>query len=134
MQPPQATPDSHGAAPCAVHQPIIDPAHEQAWWRQHFQSRPYVAPDAVFIDYGPAYGMGVDAYGRYPGSSFVEIEPELARDWDLVRGQSVLSWAHARPAALEAWQRVHAQQRVPGDRGNSSGDGRSTWEGRAAEP
>ena len=56
---------------------MIDPTAEEAYWRENFSSRPYVAQGATYDDYGPAYRYGVDAYGRYEGQSFEKAEPEL---------------------------------------------------------
>ena len=55
-----------GAAVCAIIgwlagkgvAELIDPTVEDAYWRTNFSTRSYVAPDAAFDDYGPAYGYG----------------------------------------------------------------------------
>lgn len=95
----------------------IDPAEQEAHWRSVFSKRPYVEPGATFLDYGPAYAYGVDAYSRYPGERYEEIENQLSRDWDTVRGDSGLSWERARHATRDAWQRVSdsIERAVPGD-------------------
>jgi phage tail tape-measure protein len=36
----------------------IDPTVEEAYWRENYASRPYVASGATFDDYGPAYRYG----------------------------------------------------------------------------
>lgn len=82
-----------------------DPAAEEAFWRDNYAQREYVAGGS-YDDYGPAYRYGVDAYGRYPGKSFEEVEAELSTDWDRSRGTSSLDWQRARPASLDAWQRL----------------------------
>ena len=84
----------------------VDPTSEDIYWRQNFTHRPYSGRDASFDDYGPAYGYGVAAYGRYPGRRFEELEADLARDWIRARGRSNLEWALAREAARDAWVRV----------------------------
>lgn len=101
----------------------IDPAEEEAYWRNTFAERPYVDPGATYLDYGPAYEYGVDAYSRYPGESYEDIEDQLARDWDTVRGDSGLSWERARHATRDAWQRVKdsVERALPG---NSDRDGK----------
>lgn len=95
----------------------IDPLEQEAYWRSVFSERPYVESGATFLDYGPAFGYGVDAYSRYPGEPYDEIEHQLARDWDTVRGDSGLSWERARHATRDAWQRVSdsVERAVPGD-------------------
>ncbi len=92
----------------------IDPTTEDAYWRQEYRGRPYVEADASYDNYGPAYGYGVSAFGRFEGRAFELIEPELAQDWNAMRGQSDLSWDRARPAVKDAWQRMN-EFRAKGD-------------------
>lgn len=84
----------------------INPSDESDYWREHYAQRDYVEPDASFDDYGPAYGFGVAAHGRYPGQPFDAVEDELERDWAAGRGRSALDWERARHAARDAWMRV----------------------------
>lgn len=84
----------------------IDPSLEDAFWRENYRQRPYVAAGSSFDDYGPAYGYGVASWGRYPGRSFDELDADLARDWTSARGRSNLDWALARNAARDGWGRV----------------------------
>lgn len=101
----------------------VDPAEEEAYWRTNYTGRPYVTSGLTYDDYGPAYRHGVDAYSRYPGRPFDEVEPELSRDWSTSRGSSKLEWEHARHATRDAWQRLsdRAERAMPGD---SDRDGR----------
>jgi hypothetical protein len=101
----------------------IDPTVEEAYWRENYQSRPYVGSDASFDDYGPAYGMGYSSLERYPDRSFDEVESDLGREWPERRGTSRLEWNDAKHAARDAWQRVSdgVERAVPGD---SDHDGR----------
>lgn len=85
----------------------IDPTREDAYWRDNYRSRPYFERGSIYDDYGPAYGFGVDAFGRYPGRSFDEVEPEMSRQWTSDRGASSLSWDSARHAVRDAWNRVN---------------------------
>lgn len=85
----------------------IDPTREDAYWRDNYSDRPYVANGSSYDDYGPAYGFGVDAVSRYPGRSFDEIEPEMSRAWGADSGTSSLRWDGARAAARDAWNRVN---------------------------
>ena len=84
----------------------IDPSLEDAYWRENFNSRPYVAAGSSYDDYGPAFGYGVASYSRYQGRSFDDLEADLARDWAGARGRSNLDWALARNATRDAWSRV----------------------------
>ena len=101
----------------------IDPTAEDAYWRENYSSRPYVDAGLGYEEFGPAYGFGVDAYRRYPGRRYDEIEPDLERGWDSARGGSSLSWERARHATRDAWDRVSdsVERAIPGD---SDRDGR----------
>jgi hypothetical protein len=85
----------------------IDPTVEDAYWRDNFSDRPYVERGSSYEDYGPAYGLGVDAFSRHPGRTFEEIEPELSEHWSTGNGGSKLRWDSARSAARDAWNRVN---------------------------
>lgn len=100
-----------------------DPVAEEAYWRDNYSSRPYVATGKSFDDYGPAYRYGVDSYSRYPDRSFDDVESDLGRDWGSARGRSSLEWEHAKHASRDAWHRVSnaAERVIPGD---SDRDGR----------
>ena len=82
----------------------IDPTVEDAYWRETYASRDYVAPGASWDDYGPAYGYGVSLYDA--DRSFDDVEPELAEGWAGARGPSTLGWGEAAPAARDSWTRI----------------------------
>lgn len=84
----------------------IDPTRERAYWSENFSGRDYVEKGSSFDDYGPAYGFGVDARGRYQGRDFDEVESEMSNDWGARRGGSRLSWERAKLAARDAWERI----------------------------
>lgn len=85
---------------------VIDPMREDAYWRDNFAGRSYVEQGASFGDYGPAYGFGVTAHGRYPGRSFEDVESEMSGSWSANRGSSSLSWERAKQAVRDAWNRI----------------------------
>jgi hypothetical protein len=85
----------------------IDPTAEDAYWRENYASRDYVAPGRSYSDYGPAYSYGVSRYQR--DRSFEDLEPELAEGWMGERGTSSLGWGEASHAARDAWDRVDRQ-------------------------
>lgn len=85
----------------------IDPTREDAYWRDNYSDRSYVERGSSYDDYGPAYGLGVDAFDRYPGRTFNEIEPEMSQQWAAGRGASTLPWDSARHAVRDAWNRVN---------------------------
>lgn len=84
----------------------IDPTVEYAYWRDNYASRPYVSGGSSFDDFGPAYMYGINSAPKFSNRSFDEIEPDMARDWNTVRGTSSLSWDRAREASRDAWERV----------------------------
>jgi len=85
---------------------VIDPTRENAYWSENFSGRDYVEQGSSFADYGPAYGFGVSARGRYPGRDFDDIETEMSSDWAANRGTSSLKWERAKLAARDAWNRI----------------------------
>ena len=96
---------------------LLHPTAEDAYWRDTYSTRPYVARGASFDDYGPAYRYGVDSYGRYDGRTFDEVEGDLARDWRRAKGASKLSWENAKHATRDSWERVSdaVERAIPGD-------------------
>lgn len=100
-----------------------DPAVEDAYWRDNYSSRPYIANGSTYDDYGPAYRHGVDAYSKNPNRSFEDAESDMSRDWGTSRGNSKLEWEHAKHASRDAWDRVSntVERALPGD---SDRDGR----------
>lgn len=95
----------------------IDPTAEEAYWRDNYQDRPYVEPGIGFDEYAPAYRHGVDAYARYAGRPYDDIEPHLADEWATARGRSSLTWDRAGQATRDAWNRVSdsIERATPGD-------------------
>jgi hypothetical protein len=98
--------DTGGLAGAGVDD-AIDPAREDAYWRSHYRDRPYVEHGSPYSDYGPAYAFGVDAFSRYLGLAFEEVEPEMSRRWTADAGASTLRWDSARHAVRDAWDRVN---------------------------
>lgn len=84
----------------------VDPAGERAYWSENFSGRHYVRQGSSFEDYGPAYGFGIAARGRYPGRDFDDVESEMSTQWPASRGVSSLSWERARHAVRDAWNRI----------------------------
>lgn len=95
----------------------IDPTAEDAYWRDNYSTRPYVDGARNYDDYGPAYGYGVNSYGKYPGQTFDAVESDLSRDWGSSRGSSNLDWQTAKHASRDAWNRLSdtVERAVPGD-------------------
>ncbi len=95
----------------------IDPTVETAYWRENYVSRPYYSKEYTFDDYGPAYQYGYEAYSKYPGKKFDDIEGDLSRDWQRTKGKSTLAWEHAKDATRDSFQRVSdtIERATPGD-------------------
>jgi len=85
----------------------IDPTAEEAFWRENYRSREYVAEHHTFDDYHPAYQLGWEGRKRHHARDFSEVEHDLGRDWDKIRGKSTLDWDRAKPATRDAWDRAH---------------------------
>lgn len=97
---------------------MVDPRAEDEYWRQNWNTRDYADNQYNYDqDYGSAYRYGVDAYGRYPGRNYDEIESDLSTGWDRARGESRLGWENAKHATRDAWQRVSdtVERATPGD-------------------
>ena len=78
------------------------------YWRDRYVSEPYYRDGYTYDDYAPAYGVGMGSAlaEKYRGRPFDEYEADLARDWDIYRGESRLTWPEASPAARAAWERA----------------------------
>jgi hypothetical protein len=84
---------------------MVNPAEEDAYWRGSYVNESYVKPDTSYDDYAPAYRLGYTSYDTHRGD-FAAAEPTLASQWDLVKGNSRLTWLEARDASRAAWHRV----------------------------
>lgn len=84
----------------------IDPTAEDAYWRREYPNRPYHDAGTTYDDYAPAYRYGWEARARHQDSRFDEMEHDLQRNWDSVKGPSRLPWDRARHATRDAWDRI----------------------------
>ena len=91
----------------------VNPTVEDAYWRENYASRPYVTPGSDYETYEPAYRYGWESRDHFVGSSFDDVESDLGREWERVKGKSALGWDRAREAARDAWHRV--ERAIPGD-------------------
>ena len=83
----------------------MDPTVEDAYWKTNYSKRKYVANNAPYTMYQPAYRTGYEGRSQYPGKKFEEVEINLQRDYEKSRGNSTLTWEKARPATRDAWNR-----------------------------
>ena len=84
----------------------FNPTTEDAYWSQNYKTRSYVEKDTDYDTYRPAYRHGIEAYGKYEGRKFDEIEPQLSKDWQEARSDSTLPWDKAKPATRDAYDRL----------------------------
>jgi hypothetical protein len=87
---------------------MLDPAGEEAYWRENYHQQPYYEAGCTYDDYHPAYRAGWEGRARYEGRSFAEVEGELRADYERRRGNSRLDWERCREAARSAWNRFDA--------------------------
>jgi hypothetical protein len=97
---------------------MVNPQAEDAHWRNAYQTQPYYTPGYTYDDYAPAYALGYNSAGRYPGGYDMH-ENELSTEWERTKGNSRLSWDQAKHASRAAWHKV--ERAIPGD---ADGDGR----------
>jgi hypothetical protein len=86
----------------------VNPTAEESYWRENYKSQPWVERTYTYDDYSPAFQSGYESYARHNGTGrkFEDIEPEMRRDWDRVKGKSRLDWERAKVASRAAWDRV----------------------------
>jgi hypothetical protein len=87
----------------------LDLAREDDWWRDNHSDRPYAKPDEPYETYRPAYEFGLQARMAHPDREWDDIEPDLAKAWEMDRAREShikLGWNDAKHAAKDAWDRV----------------------------
>lgn len=83
----------------------VNPTVEDAYWREHYSSRPYVKAGAPYQEYQAAYRHGWEGHGRYGELNWEKAEPRMRDDWQH-SGDTGVDWAKASPAARDAWDRL----------------------------
>ena len=81
-------------------------AGEHEYWRKEYLERPYFTHGTSYDQYGPAYQYGWESQAAHPEKKFDDVETELGREWDSLRGSSKLGWDLASVAARDAWNRA----------------------------
>jgi hypothetical protein len=97
-----------------VTEAIVNTDEEDRHWHATYHARPYVKQGSAYEQYRPAYRYGWEnAAAHVPeGRTFETLEPEMERHWPRLRsagGGGEMDWMTARPAALDAWQRVEGR-------------------------
>lgn len=90
----------------------IDPAVEDAYWRENYVSRPYVRPGSSYDDYRDAYRYGWESRATRKDNWDVAAN-ELERGWDKAKSTSRLAWSEAKDAVRDGWH--HVERALPGD-------------------
>lgn len=83
----------------------VNPAVEEAFWRENYLREPYYERGYTFDDYYPAYRTGWEGRVRYAGLTYEQCERDLQRDYQRNRGKSQLEWAKNRHAVRAGWDR-----------------------------
>ena len=84
---------------------MLDPAGEEAYWRENYTTQPYYEAGLTYDDYHPGYRAGWEGRARYEGRSFDEVEHELRAAYERTCRGSRLGWDRNRHAARAAWNR-----------------------------
>ena len=85
---------------------FTDWSDHDAYWREHYASRPYAAGDRSYDHYRPAYQFGHAAAQRHAGKRWDEAELHLMKEWDAAKGESKSAWHEVKDAVRDAWDRV----------------------------
>lgn len=91
----------------------VNPTAEENYWREAHTREPYYASGLTYDDYAPAYRTGWEGAERYRGRRFEDVDSDLERHYEGIKGKSRLAWEDARHASRAAWHRV--EDRLPGD-------------------
>lgn len=91
----------------------IDPTAQDNYWRDNHTTATYYNKEYTYDeDYQPAYAVGYANRPRYDANTrFEDVEQDLERSWNEVRGKSRLVWSDARHAARDAWYRITPEHR-----------------------
>ena len=76
----------------------LDPTREDAYWRSNYERQPYFQKGMTYDDYAPAYKVGYQGRTRFAGRKFDDVERDLAKDYEGLKGKSRLGWEHAKQA------------------------------------
>ena len=95
----------------------VNPTVEDAYWSANYIQRDYAERNRPYADYRPAYQYGWESRARLGNRRFVDVEGDLEHGWDLVKGESRLTWTQAKRAASDAWHRLEGAGPVDATRG-----------------
>ena len=92
----------------------VNPTVEDAYWREHYKSRPYYQSGKEYDYYSPAYRYGWEAAAKpdYRGRTFEAAENDLSHGWNRFRGGAKTEWNDVRHATRDAFDRVRGQSDI----------------------
>lgn len=83
-----------------------------AYWRENYTKRSGDAQGYSYeSDYAVAYRLGYEGRNFYK-TGFEDNEDDLKADWERLKGNSRLTWAQAKAAMREAWDRIESEMPV----------------------
>ena len=85
---------------------VVDPAAEATYWSENHLKRAYVLPDKRYKDYEPAFRHGWESRARSAHRPFREVEGDLERGWERVKGESSLTCIQAWSGVCVGWLRA----------------------------
>lgn len=91
----------------------VNPTKEGEYWRSNYMKEPYFNSAYTYDDYDPAYRTGYEGLSRYQGRTFEQSEKDLEAEFNRNKGNSRLSWDHARHATRSAWNRSADLSNLP---------------------
>lgn len=86
----------------------VDPAVEDAYWRENYRGEAYCKPEREWDFYAAAYRAGYEGRLRYDGRAYDDVEDLLAADYQRYAGPAA-DWEEVRSATRAAWDRVDAR-------------------------
>ena len=89
----------------SVRKRVVYPRKESAYWRKQHTKEPY-AKNYSYNQFEHAYRTGYDAFLKYPGKRFDEVEESVAADYEQAKPASALPWDTVRPAASAVFDRL----------------------------
>ena len=86
---------------------------EDEYWRSHYEERPYFSTRGGDYDfYQPGYRYGYEAAQRYPDHGWLDVEPDLSRNWEYYEHRGESTWDELKDAVRDAWDRVTGRRHV----------------------
>lgn len=89
----------------------VNPTAEHDYWRNEYSRRPYVKAGTAYDEYAPAYQYGWESRSQHGDKGFKDVESDLGRAWDRVKGKSALKWDQASQAVRDGWEHVGTSSR-----------------------